>query len=242
MLLKNFYEYPIIKDVYDEFVCPKTENQLKLCEAIQDPKNKIIFISGVAGTGKSFLSIANAIKLVKEKKYTTLMLSRPIVASEDLGFLPGDLESKVFYYMEPLYEYVERFVDVKKTRKVRKQLKKRPKSENSFEADLPDWVSVSPLAFMRGKTLGPNVILVADEMQCATQHQTLTLLSRIGENSKFIICGDDKQIDLKRKHESGLKDAIDRLQGVDGIAHIEMKREDVLRNGIIKDILERYGV
>jgi phosphate starvation-inducible protein PhoH and related proteins len=242
MLLEDSFKYPIIKDVYDDFVCPKTENQLLLCNAIQDPKNKIIFISGLAGTGKTFLSIANAIKLIQDKKFTSLVLSRPIVASEDLGFLPGDLESKIYYYMQPLYEYIEDFVANKITRKVKKQARKKPKTENSFDINLPDWVTVAPLAFMRGRTLGPNVILVADEMQNASQQQMITLLSRIGNNSKFIITGDERQVDLKHKKESGLKDAINRLQDIPGIVHIEMQKEDILRNGIIKEILSRYNI
>lgn len=242
MLLKNYYEYPIIKNIYDEDVCPRTENQLKLCETIDE--NQIVFISGPAGTGKSMLSIAKALQHYQDDKrgIHKIILTRPVVGSgEELGFLPGTMEDKIHPYLLPLYDYLKMFVKNKPGRKERKQARKTGE-RLSKEDELPGYVEIAPLAYLRGRTFN-NSFIVVDESQNISKQQMLLLLTRIGQNSKMIITGDEKQSDLHKNVIQGFSDAINRLvtkKKIQGIVEVKMTKDDILRNGIIRDIIEAY--
>lgn len=241
MLLKNHYDYPIIEDVHGEFVTPRTENQLKLVQAIDD--NDIIFVSGPPGTGKSMISIAKAIQLYQDDKkgYHKIVLSRPIVATEELGFLPGSMEDKIHPYLLPLYDYLKLFVKKNSGRKARKTARKtgvKPLNDDEF----PDYIEIAPLAYLRGRTLD-NSLIILDESQNVTQSQMKLLLTRIGKNSKIILTGDERQSDLHRNVVQGFTDAIDRLitkKKINRIVEVKMTNDDILRNGIIREICEAY--
>lgn len=242
MLLKNYFEYPIIKNIYDEDVCPRTENQLKLCEAID--ANQIIFVSGPAGTGKSMLSIAKALQLYQDERKTIhkIILTRPVVGSgEELGFLPGTMEDKIHPYLLPLYDYLKMFVQNKTGRKARKQSRKTGERLKKDD-ELPGYVEIAPLAYLRGRTFN-NSIMVIDEAQNINKQQFLLLLTRIGHNCKMIITGDEKQSDLHRNVTQGFSDAINRLvvnKKISGIVEVRMTKDDILRNGIIREIIDAY--
>ncbi len=242
MLLKNFYDYPIIKDIHDEPVCPKTENQLRLCEAIDE--NDVIFVSGPAGTGKTMVSIAKALQAYEDetKGIHKIILTRPVVESgENLGFLPGSMEDKIHPYLLPLYDYLSLFIKKNAGRKVRKHARKTgeriPKDD-----ELPGYIEIAPLAYLRGRTFN-NSIMVVDESQNISKAQMLLLLTRIGKNSKIILTGDERQSDLRTNVTQGFSDAINRLinkKKINKIVEIKMTKDDILRNGIIRDIIEAY--
>lgn len=242
MLLKNFFEFPIIEDARGENVCPKTENQLKLCEAIDN--NDIIFVSGPAGTGKTMLAIAKAIQAHGEDAAIhKIVLSRPIVESgENLGFLPGTMEDKIHPYLIPLYDYLEMFLKKPGVgRKVRKSARKSGDRLPSSD-ELPGFIEIAPLAFLRGRTFN-NSFIIIDEAQNISKIQMKLLLTRIGKNSKIVLTGDQNQSDLSNKVQNGFIDAIDRLiikNSIPKIVEIKMDKSDILRNGIIKEILEAY--
>lgn len=201
---------------------PRTENQRLLVEGFQ--KSDMVFAVGPAGTGKTYLSIALAVKALKERKVKRILLSRPAVeAGEKLGFLPGDMREKIDPYLQPLYDALE---DMLPSTRLADMMEKNT-------------IQIAPLAFMRGRTLN-DAIVILDEAQNATCAQTRMFLTRMGWNSKVIITGDITQIDLPHSQKSGLKEALSILKGVKGISFVFLEREDIVRHKLVTRIVEAY--
>ena len=201
---------------------PRTENQKKLVEAFDN--NDMIFAVGPAGTGKTYLSIALAVKALKEKTIKKIVLSRPAVeAGEKLGFLPGDMKDKIDPYLQPLYDALE---DMLPQAKLQEMMEKHV-------------IQIAPLAFMRGRTLS-DAIVILDEAQNTTCAQIRMFLTRMGWNTKMIITGDMTQIDLPREQKSGLKEALNILSGIAGIEIVELNRKDIVRHKLVTRIVNAY--
>ena len=201
---------------------PRTENQKKLVEAFDN--NDMIFAVGPAGTGKTYLSIALAVKALKEKTIKKIVLSRPAVeAGENLGFLPGDMKDKIDPYLQPLYDALE---DMLPQAKLQEMMEKHV-------------IQIAPLAFMRGRTLS-DAIVILDEAQNTTCAQIRMFLTRMGWNTKMIITGDMTQIDLPREQKSGLKEALNILSGIEGIEIVELNRKDIVRHKLVTRIVNAY--
>lgn len=198
------------------------ENQQKLIDAFE--KNDMIFAVGPAGTGKTYLSIAMAVKALKEKTTKKIILSRPAVeAGEKLGFLPGDMKDKIDPYLQPLYDALEDMIPAVKL-------------QDMIEKHI---IQIAPLAFMRGRTLSDAVVIL-DEAQNTTPAQIRMFLTRMGWNTKMIITGDMTQIDLPRGQKSGLVESIQILRGIEGIEFIEMKKKDIVRHKLVSRIVNAY--
>ena len=200
----------------------KTRNQKKLIEA--SDANDIVFALGPAGTGKTYTAVALAVRALKNRLVKKIILTRPAVeAGESLGFLPGDLKEKVDPYLRPLYDALDDMLPIEKL--------------NYFMANRV--IEVAPLAFMRGRTLD-NAFIILDEAQNATTTQLKMFLTRIGPSAKCIITGDLSQVDLPYNQKSGLRRAIDILEGVEGIEKIYLTAEDVVRHRLVKEIIKAY--
>ena len=212
----------IVHGVSGKIIRPQTQNQVKLVEMMR--KNDMVFAVGPAGTGKTYVGVALAVKALKEKQVRRIILTRPAVeAGENLGFLPGDLKEKLDPYMQPLYDALRDMIPTEKL--------------NAFiEAGI---IEIAPLAFMRGRTLD-NAFVILDEAQNTTHAQMKMFLTRMGRNSKFMITGDPGQIDLPRKVSSGLKEAMLILQNVQGIAFLHLDDKDVVRHPLVRSIIEAY--
>ncbi len=201
---------------------PRNSGQRQIVAA--ENKNDIIFAIGPAGTGKTYIAVALAVRALKEKKVKKIVLSRPAVdAGESLGFLPGDMKEKVDPYLRPLYDALE---DMIHSEKLKYYL-----ANNIIE--------IVPLAYMRGRTLN-NAYIIMDEAQNATEVQIKMFLTRLGEYSRMIITGDVTQIDLPPKQKSGLIHSMKLLKGIKGIAFISLKASDVVRHKLVKAILAAY--
>ena len=201
---------------------PRTENQKKLVGAFDN--NDMIFAVGPAGTGKTYLSIALAVKALKEKTIKKIVLSRPAVeAGEKLGFLTGDMKDKIDPYLQPLYDALE---DMLPQAKLQEMMEKHV-------------IQIAPLAFMRGRTLS-DAIVILDEAQNTTCAQIRMFLTRMGWNTKMIITGDMTQIDLPREQKSGLKEALNILSGIEGIEIVELNRKDIVRHKLVTRIVNAY--
>ena len=201
---------------------PRTENQKKLVEAFDN--NDMIFAVGPAGTGKTYLSIALAVKALKEKTIKKIVLSRPAVeAGEKLGFLPGDMKDKIDPYLQPLYDALE---DMLPQAKLQEMMEKHV-------------IQIAPLASMRGRTLS-DAIVILDEAQNTTCAQIRMFLTRMGWNTKMIITGGMTQIDLPREQKSGLKEALNILSGIEGIEIVELNRKDIVRHKLVTRIVNAY--
>ena len=201
---------------------PRTENQQQLVDAFF--ANDMIFAVGPAGTGKTYLSIALAVKALKEKTIKKIILSRPAVeAGEKLGFLPGDMKDKIDPYLQPLYDALE---DMLPQAKLQEMMEKHI-------------IQIAPLAFMRGRTLSDAVVIL-DEAQNTTCAQIRMFLTRMGWNTKMIITGDMTQIDLPREQKSGLKEALNILTGIEGIGVVELTRKDIVRHKLVTRIVNAY--
>ena len=201
---------------------PRSENQQKLVDGFD--KDDMLFAVGPAGTGKTYLSIALAVRALKEKQAKKLILSRPAVeAGEKLGFLPGDMKDKIDPYLQPLYDALE---DMIPTVKLQDMMEKRV-------------IQIAPLAFMRGRTLSDAVVIL-DEAQNTTPAQIRMFLTRMGWNTKMIITGDMTQVDLPREHQSGLREAIRILKGVEGISFVELNKKDIVRHKLVTRIVNAY--
>ena len=184
----------------------------------------MIFAVGPAGTGKTYLSIALAVKALKEKTIKKIVLSRPAVeAGEKLGFLPGDMKDKIDPYLQPLYDALE---DMLPQAKLQEMMEKHV-------------IQIAPLAFMRGRTLS-DAIVILDEAQNTTCAQIRMFLTRMGWNTKMIITGDMTQIDLPREQKSGLKEALNILSGIEGIEIVELNRKDIVRHKLVTRIVNAY--
>jgi phosphate starvation-inducible PhoH-like protein len=203
-------------------VKPKTANQIELVKASQ--KNDLVFAIGPAGTGKTFVAVALAVKALKDKEVKKIIITRPAVeAGENLGFLPGDLKEKIDPYLRPIYDALD---DMIPTEKLKNYLENRI-------------IEIAPLAYMRGRTLN-NAFVLLDEAQNTTPMQMKMFLTRMGPNSKMIITGDQTQIDLPHKQKSGLVDSIHILKGIQGIGFVFLDEKDVLRHKLVKRIIEAY--
>ena len=203
-------------------IVPKTPSQKAYIKAIKD--NDIVFGIGPAGTGKTYLAMAMALKYLKENKISKIILTRPAVeAGEKLGFLPGGIAEKVHPYLTPLYDALYDMVDF-------------DKANYLLEKGV---IEIAPLAFMRGRTLN-DAFIILDEAQNTTREQMKMFLTRIGFGSKAVVTGDVTQIDLPKKRESGLLDAIRVLKGIEGIGFVEFRKEDVVRHPIVQKIIQAY--
>ena len=200
----------------------RSENQQQLIEAYE--KNDMVFAVGPAGTGKTYLSIALAVKALKEKTIKKIILSRPAVeAGEKLGFLPGDMKDKIDPYLQPLYDALEDMIPAVKL-------------QDMIEKHI---IQIAPLAFMRGRTLSDAVVIL-DEAQNTTSQQIRMFLTRMGMNTKMIITGDLTQIDLPREQRSGLKEALRILDGVEGIGVVKLEQKDIVRHKLVTRIVNAY--
>ncbi len=200
----------------------RSENQQKLIDAYE--KNDMVFAVGPAGTGKTYLSIALAVKALKEKTAKKIILSRPAVeAGEKLGFLPGDMKDKIDPYLQPLYDALEDMIPAVKL-------------QDMMEKHI---IQIAPLAFMRGRTLSEAVVIL-DEAQNTTSQQIRMFLTRMGMNTKMIITGDLTQIDLPREQRSGLKEALKILNGVEGIGVVKLGQKDIVRHKLVTRIVNAY--
>ncbi len=200
----------------------RSENQQKLIDAYE--KNDMVFAVGPAGTGKTYLSIALAVKALKEKTAKKIILSRPAVeAGEKLGFLPGDMKDKIDPYLQPLYDALEDMIPAVKL-------------QDMMEKHI---IQIAPLAFMRGRTLSDAVVIL-DEAQNTTSQQIRMFLTRMGMNTKMVITGDLTQIDLPREQRSGLKEALKILDGVEGIGVVNLGQKDIVRHKLVTRIVNAY--
>ena len=200
----------------------RSENQQRLIEAYKE--NDMVFAVGPAGTGKTYLSIALAVKALKEKTAKKIILSRPAVeAGEKLGFLPGDMKDKIDPYLQPLYDALEDMLP-------------QVKLQDMMEKHI---IQIAPLAFMRGRTLSDAVVIL-DEAQNTTPAQIRMFLTRMGWNTKMIITGDMTQIDLPRTQKSGLIEALHILTGVEGIGVVNLDRRDIVRHKLVTRIVNAY--
>ena len=200
----------------------RSENQQQLIDAYE--KNDMVFAVGPAGTGKTYLSIALAVKALKEKAIKKIILSRPAVeAGEKLGFLPGDMKDKIDPYLQPLYDALEDMIPAVKL-------------QDMIEKHI---IQIAPLAFMRGRTLSDAVVIL-DEAQNTTSQQIRMFLTRMGMNTKMIITGDLTQIDLPREQRSGLKEALKILEGVEGIGVVKLGQKDIVRHKLVTRIVNAY--
>lgn len=201
----------------------RTANQRKMVDSIN--KNDVLFAIGPAGTGKTYTAVALAVRALKNKEIKRIILTRPAVeAGESLGFLPGDLKEKVDPYLRPLYDALD---DMIPPEKLKMYLENRT-------------IEVAPLAFMRGRTLD-NCFVILDEAQNSTDLQLKMFLTRMGPTAKFIVTGDVTQIDLPKKAQSGLHNALRILGDIKGIDIIYLSGEDVVRHKLVKAILKAYG-
>lgn len=215
---------PIAKTKTGKLIYPKTLGQALLCDALK--QDEIIFATGVAGTGKTYLAVAYAVSQLKAEKVEKIILTRPAVeAGESLGFLPGDMKDKVDPYLRPLYDALYEMLGMET---VEKYLEK-------------EVIEIAPLAFMRGRTLN-NAVVILDEAQNSTCAQMKMFLTRMGQNCKMIITGDATQIDLIKKKDSGLMQACSILKDIDGISIIHLENSDVVRNPLVQKIIERYAM
>ena len=200
----------------------RSENQLKLVKAYE--KNDLVFAIGPAGTGKTYTSIALAVRALKRKEIRKIILSRPAVeAGEKLGFLPGDMKEKIDPYLQPLYDALEEMIPVAKL----------------MEYMDMNVIQIAPLAFMRGRTLNDAVVIL-DEAQNTTTSQIKMFLTRMGTNTKMIVTGDRTQIDLPVTQKSGLVEALRILKNVPDIGFVELDKKDIVRHKLVTRIVEAY--
>ncbi len=212
----------IIHGMNGKPITARTENQQLLVKAFEE--NDLVFATGPAGSGKTFIAIALAVKALKNKQVRKIILSRPAVeAGEKLGFLPGEMKDKLDPYLQPLYDALQ---DMLPTVRLKEYM------ENNV-------IQIAPLAFMRGRTLNDAVIIL-DEAQNTTTQQIKMFLTRLGMNAKMIITGDMTQIDLPAAATSGLKEAMNVLKGVEGIGRIEFSRKDIVRHKLVQRIVDAY--
>ena len=204
-------------------ITPRSENQRKLVEAYA--ACDMIFAIGPAGSGKTYTAIALAVRALKNKEVKKIILSRPAVeAGEKLGFLPGDMKEKIDPYLQPLYDALQEMIPAAKLQ----------------EYMNTNVIQIAPLAFMRGRTLNDAVVIL-DEAQNTTSAQIKMFLTRMGWNTKMIVTGDRTQIDLPASQRSGLTEAQRILQGVPGIAFVEMNERDIIRHKLVTRIVEAYA-
>lgn len=212
----------VVYNISGKPIKSRSASQQKLIDAYNN--NDMLFAVGPAGTGKTYLSIALAVKALKEKATKKIILSRPAVeAGEKLGFLPGDMKDKIDPYLQPLYDALEDMIPAVKL-------------QDMIEKHI---IQIAPLAFMRGRTLSDAVIIL-DEAQNTTSAQIRMFLTRLGWNAKMIITGDLTQVDLPHGTTSGLREAIRVLNGIEGISFINMNEKDIVRHKLVTRIVNAY--
>ncbi len=213
----------LLKGVGGKIIKAKTTNLKKLVKASE--KKDMVFAIGPAGTGKTYTSVALAVRALRDKEVKRIILTRPAVeAGESLGFLPGDLKEKLDPYLQPLYDALRDMLPFEKL-------------EGYIERKV---IEVAPLAFMRGRTLD-DAFVILDEAQNTTRAQMKMFLTRMGMNAKFIITGDPSQVDLPPKQESGLREAMHILKDVKEIGFIHLTDEDVVRHPVVRKIIQAYN-
>ncbi len=204
-------------------IVPKTVNQKKLVSAVE--KNDLVFAIGPAGTGKTYISVALAVRALKNKEVKKIIITRPAVeAGENLGFLPGDLKEKIYPYLRPIHDALSDIIPEEKLRYYK---------ENGV-------IEIAPLAYMRGRTLNEAYVLL-DEAQNTTPMQIKMFLTRMGAQSKVIITGDQSQIDLPKNQTSGLIETMRVLKEVKGIGFVYLEDQDVMRHKLVKAIIKAYN-
>ena len=212
----------IVYNISGKPIKSRSENQQKLVDAYE--KDDMVFAVGPAGTGKTYLSIALAVKALKEKNVKKIILSRPAVeAGEKLGFLPGDMKDKIDPYLQPLYDALEDMIPAVKLQEM-------------MEKHI---IQIAPLAFMRGRTLSDAVVIL-DEAQNTTSAQLRMFLTRMGWNTKMIVTGDMTQVDLPRGTQSGLREALNILGGIEGISIVNLTQTDIVRHKLVTKIVKAY--
>ena len=213
---------PILHGANGRVIKAKSLNQRRIVDAVFN--SNMVFAIGPAGTGKTYTGIALAVRALKQKEVKRIILTRPALeAGENLGFLPGDLKEKIDPYMQPLYDALKDMITSDK-------LKKYIDDET---------IQIAPLAFMRGRTLD-NAFVILDEGQNTTHSQMKMFLTRMGKNAKFLINGDPGQIDLPGRIKSGIKEALLILKETDGIEIVRLNDEDIIRNTLVKRIINAY--
>ncbi len=202
---------------------PKTANQKKLVQTVKE--NDLVFALGPAGTGKTYISVALAVRALKNKEVHKLIITRPAVeAGENLGFLPGDLKEKIDPYLRPIYDALGDMLTFEKLKYFMER----------------EVIEIAPLAYMRGRTLN-NAFILLDEAQNTTPMQMKMFLTRMGPESKMIVSGDSSQTDLHVRQKSGLIESINILKDVNGIGFVELTDKDVVRHKLVRDIIEAYN-
>lgn len=221
-IIVNKQDNLIIHGINGRSIVARTENQQRLVKSFDE--NDLVFAIGPAGSGKTFVAIALAVKALKNKQVRKIILSRPAVeAGEKLGFLPGEMKDKLDPYLQPLYDALQEMIPAVKLKEY---------MENNV-------IQIAPLAYMRGRTLNDAVIIL-DEAQNTTTQQIKMFLTRLGLNAKMIVTGDVTQIDLPARATSGLIQAMQFLKGVQGIGRIEFEKKDIVRHKLVQRIVEAY--
>lgn len=201
---------------------PRTAGQIQYVNAIRD--RELVFCIGPAGTGKTYLAVAMAVAALKQERIRKIVLVRPAVeAGESLGYLPGDLQAKINPYLRPLLDALREMVDFEQMKRYTEQ----------------DIIEVIPLAYMRGRTLN-EAFIILDEAQNTTVSQMKMFLTRMGRGSRIVVSGDTTQVDLPAHMQSGLTDAMRRLRGIDGLAHIALTNADIVRHPLVQQIVRAY--
>ena len=219
---KDGVEGAIVYSVTGKPIMARSHNQQLLVKAYQE--SDMIFAVGPAGSGKTYTSIALAVRALKNKEIRKIILSRPAVeAGEKLGFLPGDMKEKIDPYLQPLYDALEDMIPAQKLHEMMDQ----------------NIIQIAPLAFMRGRTLNDAVVIL-DEAQNTTSAQIKMFLTRMGMNTKMIVTGDITQIDLPHNVRSGLVEAMEILHGIQGISFIHLSKKDIVRHRLVTHIVEAY--
>ncbi len=220
--IQSLSESKIVNTHYGKIIRPKTMGQKKYVQAIES--KELVFGVGPAGTGKTFLAVAEAVKALKSGAVQKIIITRPAVeAGENLGFLPGDLQSKVDPYLRPIYDAMHSILGLETF-------------NNHRERGV---IEIAPLAYMRGRTLD-NAFVILDEAQNTTKQQMKMFLTRFGAHSKVVVNGDISQIDLPRGKKSGLTHAIRVLKGIKEIDIVYFSEADVVRHSLVKKIISRY--
>lgn len=216
------FENPVVVNLKRKSIVPKNLNQKRYLNLFKD--NEIVFGIGPAGTGKTYLATAWALKMLQEKKVERIILTRPAVeAGEELGFLPGDLQEKLLPYLRPLYDAIYDMLGAEDTQKL-------------MERQI---IEIAPLAYMRGRTL-QNAFVILDEAQNTTSEQMMMFLTRLGEGSRMAVTGDITQTDLPKRKKSGLKEALKVLENIGGIEQFYFKSCDVVRHPLVTRIVNAY--